>query len=68
MRKNTGPSQPLVMPKDLAGVAAAREAARKTCPRCAASLAVAAASCHQCGLELPDASGPKTDPWEGYDV
>ncbi len=67
MRKSTGPSQPLVIPKDLQGNAA-RKAAPRKCPHCAEAIAAEATSCPHCGTQLPAAAEPKKDPWEGYDI
>jgi hypothetical protein len=68
MRKSTGPSEPLVIPKDISQNDAVRSAATKKCPHCAEFVAAAATSCCHCGQTLPATAEPKKDPWEGYDI
>ncbi len=68
MRKSTGPSQPLVIPKDLLQGKAVRKAAVQKCPHCAESISAEATTCSHCGKQLPAAAEAKKDPWEGYDI
>jgi hypothetical protein len=68
MRKSTGPSEPLVIPKDIFKNDAARSAATKQCSHCGESIAAAATSCCHCGQALPATAEPKKDAWEGYDI
>jgi hypothetical protein len=68
MRKSTGPSEPLVIPKDILENDAVRSAAREKCSHCGESIAAAATSCCHCGQALPATAEPKKDAWEGYDI